>query len=78
MVVSGVPMDSLTMSTVHPMVFSALAISVVSRLTNAPVIVDGPSARAARINARLVIDLEPGTATVAFTGADARGAGQNS
>jgi hypothetical protein len=38
------------------------------------VIVDGPSASAARISARFVSDFEPGSATVAEMGRYARGA----
>jgi hypothetical protein len=37
---------------------------------------DGPVACAARINARLVSDFDPGTVTVARTGCPATGAGQ--
>ncbi|SLJ30146.1 Uncharacterised protein [Mycobacteroides abscessus subsp. abscessus] len=48
----------------------------VSRLRSAPVMVEGPSASAARISARLVIDLDPGRVTVACTGTSTWGAGQ--
>jgi len=39
------------------------------------VITDGPLAKAAKIRARFVSDLEPGIATVAVMGAGASGAG---
>jgi hypothetical protein len=39
---------------------------------------DGPLANAARTNARLVTDLEPGTLTVAVIGRSTRGAAQSS
>ena len=48
----------------------------VSRLRRAPVSVDGPSASAARISARLVMDFDPGRVTVAWTGTSIWGAGQ--
>ena len=54
----------------------ASRISRVSRASSPYRIVEGPLARAARISARLVSDLEPGTDTVARIGAWARGAGQ--
>ena len=44
-----------------PMLFNAASMRLVSRLRSAPTIADGPSASAARMNARLVMDLEPGT-----------------
>ena len=46
----------------------------VSWLRRAPVIVEGPSASAARISARLVMDLDPGTCTTAESGAGQCGA----
>src|SRR5690606_18099036 len=54
----------------------ASIISPVSRLRSAPVMVDGPSASAARTSALFVIDLDPGRVTVACTGASTWGAGQ--
>src|SRR5213078_3734134 len=43
---------------------------------NGPAMVPGPSARAASTSARLVMDLEPGTASRARTGPVAAGAAQ--
>ncbi len=57
-----------------PRVRSASRISWVSRASRPPVITDGPLAKAARISARLVSDLEPGIAIVAVMGAGASGA----
>ncbi|GAA3436228.1 hypothetical protein GCM10018954_058370 [Kutzneria kofuensis] len=54
---------------------SAAAISWVSRLRSGRCTVEGPSARAASNRARLVIDLEPGTGTVARTGSVTDGVG---
>jgi len=48
----------------------------VSRLCSGRVIVLRPAARAQSTSARFVIDFEPGTRTVADTGAAASGAGQ--
>ena len=59
-----------------PRARSASIISRVSRASSPWRMVLGPSARAARISARLVIDLLPGTATTARTGPAAVGAGQ--
>ena len=65
-----------------PRVRSAPIMRSVSRLRSAPLIRDDPepwaAASPARIRARLVIDFDPGTVTVALTGADACGAGHNS
>ena len=47
---------------------SAATIRSVSRLHSGAKMVDGPVAWAAKINARLVTDFEPGTRTVASTG----------
>ncbi|GLY52798.1 hypothetical protein Lesp01_64540 [Lentzea sp. NBRC 102530] len=55
---------------------SAFAISTVSRLRNGAWTVDGPSASAASTRTRFVIDFEPGTGTVEWTGPDALGADQ--
>jgi hypothetical protein len=63
-------------STGTPSARSASIISLLSRLRSAPVSVPPPSASAASNSARLVIDFEPGTATVAVTGPVARGAAQ--
>jgi hypothetical protein len=52
------------------------AMSSVSRLTSGRRITVGRFASAPSTRARFVIDLEPGTVTVAFTGAAARGARQ--
>ena len=63
----------------RPSVLSAPIIRSVSRLRSAPEMRDGPdctAASAARISARLVIDFDPGTMTVACTGPEAGGAGQ--
>jgi hypothetical protein len=48
----------------------------VSRAASRPVSVEGPSASAAKMSARLLIDLEPGTVTTPVTGPSGRGAGQ--
>ena len=65
------PADS---STVVPSARSPAAISEVSRLTSGPRRVLGVRASAARTSARLVCDFEPGSRTVAWTGASrARG-----
>jgi hypothetical protein len=50
--------------------------SELSRLRSGRLIVLRPAASAANTRARLVIDFEPGTCTVADTGAVASGAGQ--
>ncbi len=57
---------------------SARAMRCVSRAASAADTVDGPLASAASTRARLVADLDPGTATVAETGSAAVGAGQAS
>jgi|GEM_PF-4316806 len=49
-----------------------------SRAINAPRIVAGPSASAARTSARAVTDFEPGNTTRACTGPNATGAGHES
>jgi len=59
-----------------PRARSAAAIRSVSRLRSGAVISDGPVACAARMSARFVSDLEPGTATVPRTGRSATGACQ--
>ena len=63
-------------STRQPSARSPSAISWVSLATSGPVISVGLSASAARTSARLVIDLEPGTAISARTGPVAAGARQ--
>ena len=55
---------------------SALAIRSVSRACRGPTIVVGVSASAARMRALLVMDLEPGSRTVALTAVVAAGAAQ--
>src|SRR5215469_13318194 len=59
-----------------PSAVTAPAIRSVSLARSGPVMVVGPSARAARIRARLVMDLEPGSRMLACTAAAAAGAGQ--
>src|SRR3954451_16052384 len=59
-----------------PRAISADRISAVSRAASRPVKWDGPSASAARMTARLLIDFDPGTMIVAVTAPSARGAGQ--
>ncbi|GAB2855315.1 hypothetical protein GCM10027200_64580 [Lentzea nigeriaca] len=54
----------------------AAAINTVSLLRNGACTVDGPSASAASTRTRFVIDFEPGTGTVAWTGPGALGADQ--
>src|SRR5690606_34091140 len=65
-----------TSSTAMPSARSAPAIRMVSRLCRGRRTTLGVSDSAARIIARLVIDLEPGRLTVASTGRDTVGAGQ--
>ena len=60
--------DESLSSIVTPMARSAAIIRSVSRLRSAPVMVEGADASAARMSARLVMDLEPGMVTVAVTG----------
>src|SRR5882757_1564870 len=57
---------------------SAARIRAVSRAASRPDSVEGPSAMAARMSARLLIDFEPGTVTRPSTAPCARGAGQPS
>src|SRR5262249_35191275 len=61
---------------VAPRAVSAARISSVSRACNGPAMIPGPSARAASTEARLCMDLEPGTDRRARTGPVAAGAGQ--
>lgn len=61
-------------STRIPRAASASSMRSVSRLRSVPERVDGPSAWAARTSARLVIDLLPGSVTVARNGPGASGA----
>ena len=60
----------------QPKAVSAAAINSVSRARNGRRMRLGPVASAARINTRLVKDLDPGTWTVPTTAAFATGAGQ--
>lgn len=60
-----------------PSARSAATIRSVSRDRSARRTIDGESASAAKGNARLVSDFEPGSATVASTGRDAVGAGHH-
>jgi len=62
-----------TSSTVTPSARSAPAMSSVSRLRRGRRTSDSPSASAPRISARLVIDFEPGSATIASAGPAAVG-----
>lgn len=68
------PDDESLSSIVAPMARSAAIMRSVSRLRSAPVMVEGPDASAARMSARLVMDLEPGMVTVAVTGCRGVGA----
>ena len=65
-------------STRAPRAVSPSAIRSVSRERSAWPMTEGPSASAARMSARLVSDLLPGSDTVRSTGVRARGAGQGS
>ncbi len=56
-----------------PSAVSARAISSVSRACSGRVMAPGPSASAARTSARLVMDFEPGSVTLARTGPAAAG-----
>ena len=67
-----VPSSSISMPV--PRACSAAIIRSVSRLRSVPVDVDGPLASAASTSARLVIDFEPGSSTVACTGSSTVGA----
>jgi hypothetical protein len=65
-------------STGTPSARSASIIRRLSRLRSAPVSVPPPSLSADSSNARFVIDFDPGTVTVARTGAVANGAAHGS
>ena len=66
--------DESLSSIVTPIARNAAIMRSVSRLRSAPVMVEGPDASAARMSARLVMDLEPGMVTVAVTGCRGVGA----
>ena len=70
------PVLPMPISTATPRARRPSAISLVSRESSTPVIDDGPVACAARMRARLLCDLEPGTSTVPDTGPVATGAAQ--
>src|SRR5699024_1676900 len=68
--------SELKISTPTPRVRSASSMRFGSGPLRVLGVVAGPWASAARTSARLVMDLDPGTGTVAVTGPDAVGAGQ--